>query len=73
MKTLYLSSGKFKYNDLSELKNEFNKLNIVIGYGCKLGYGCELGNGCRLGETPFYAIGLYIYIMYVHIIIMEQQ
>ena len=55
MKTLYLSSGKFKYNDLSELKNEFNKLNIVIGYEC------ELGNGCKLGETPFYAIGLYIY------------
>ena len=55
MKTLYLSSGKFKYNDLSELKNEFNKLNIVIGDEC------ELGDGCKLGETPFYAIGLYIY------------
>ena len=67
MKTIYLSTGKFKYDNVSELSLEFKKCNISLGDGCrlgdrcKLGDGCELGDGCRLGDTPFYALGLYKY------------
>jgi hypothetical protein len=72
-KVIYLSSGRFEYENLPELKDEFEKLNIKLGNGCKLGYGCELGDwcelgyrcelgdGCKLNTTPFYSIGLYKY------------
>jgi len=50
MKTIYLSGQKFEYENLSELKDEFEKRNIKFGNGCELGDECELGNSCELGN-----------------------
>jgi len=73
MKTIYLSSGKFEYDNLSELSEKLKEYHVKLGNNVKLGddvtlgnfvtlgNNVKLGNGVTLGKTPFYAHGLYRY------------
>ena len=61
MKTLYLKTKdewtSFKYNDLSELKEEFEKRNIKIDYGVVIGANAKIGNSVAIGDDS--EIGAY--------------
>jgi hypothetical protein len=68
MKTIYFSDGtKFKFEILSDLKEEFEKRNIILGDRCKLGDRCELGDMCELEAYQFFSsTSLYKYTVFAH-------
>jgi len=40
----------FQYDELSELKDEFQKRGITIGYDASIGYGASIGNRASIGD-----------------------
>ncbi len=60
-KTIYLfdengNKVMFQYDELSELKEEFQKRGITIGYRAIIGDGAIIGNGIEL-QKNFYIVG----------------
>ena len=65
MKTIYLRDENynwkaFEYNELSDLKSEFEARKISIGYGASIGYDASIGYGASIGNRASIGYGASI-------------